>query len=662
MYPLLLACLLSLPAASLPAQWTAPTPEELSMQSIPEVPGAPAVYLYREQTTEDALRSYGYYVRLKVLTEGGKEYANVELPFGSKAGVSIDNIAGRTIHPDGTVTPFNGKPYEKLVEKVRGYKVKEKVFTLPAVEVGSILEYRYRQHYDDSYFLHPDWYVQSELFTRKAHYSWKPNNSNSYIVDERGSVLSSVAWTPILPKGAQVMESHLPTGGSLIQLDIADVPPLPKEEYMPPLDSVSYRVLFYYTSYKTSSEYWQKQGKFWSKDRDKFIGPKDGVKAAVNGIVAPAESSDAKLRKLYAFVETLENTDYTRERTSQEEHAVGLKDASSTDDILSRKRGTGDQITELFVAMARAAGFKSYLFAVANRRDRIFLESYLTFQQLDDDLAIVNVDGKDLLFDPGQRYCAYGQLAWPHYYTGGLRQTENGAQVASTGKANYKQEHTSRIADLKLDEHGSATGSVVLQLTGDAALHWRQEGLRGDDTSLNRDLKENLESMLPGGMEVRVTNVDNLTNAEKDLKITYEVKGAVGAPAGKRLLVQGSFFEVNAKPKFTSAKRDLAVDMRYPGSVQDAVRFTLPDSLAIESAPNADAGKYKGSAAFNTSSKRTPNTITLYRNVTVGETIFPSEDYPELRSFYSKLEAKDQEPLVLTRAEAAVPKPAAENR
>ncbi len=660
-YLLLLACAFAWPT-SLLGQWTVPTAEELSMQSIPEVPGAPAVYLYREEITEDALRSYSYYVRLKVLTEGGKDYANVELPFGTKAGVTVDAVAGRTIHPDGTITLFTGKPYEKLVEKVRGYKVKEKIFTLPAVEVGSILEYRYRQHYDDAYFMHPDWYIQSELFTRKAHYSWKPNNTSSYIVDDRGNVLSSVAWTPILPKGTQVKESSLQTGGTQIQLDIADVPPLPKEEYMPPMDSISYRVLFYYTSYKTSKEYWEKQGKFWSKDRDKFIGPKDGVKAAVSGIVSPGDSPESKLRKLCAFVETLENTDYTRERSSQEERAAGLKDASSTDDILGRKRGTGDQMTELFVAMARAAGFKAYLFAVANRRERLFLENYLSFQQLDDNVAIVNVEGKDLLFDPGQRYCAYGQLAWQHYYTGGLRQTEGGAQIASTAGANFKQEHTSRIADLKLDEHGIATGSVVLSYTGDAALHWRQEALRGDDTSLNRDLKENLEAMLPGGMDVRVTKVDNLADANKELKITYEVKGAVGAPAGKRLLVQGNLFEVNHKPRFTSAKRDLAVDMQYPGILQDAVRFTLPDSLVIESAPAAESGALKSAAAFNTSFKKTPNSITLYRNVTLGETIFLPADYPELRTFYGKLEAKDQEALVLTRPDAVAAKAGSEDR
>ncbi|MEO6817039.1 MAG: hypothetical protein ABI177_10075 [Edaphobacter sp.] len=57
-------------------KWMTPTPEELSMTSQPEVPGAAAVYLYREQITEDSLHSMHVYERLKVLTEGGKKYAN----------------------------------------------------------------------------------------------------------------------------------------------------------------------------------------------------------------------------------------------------------------------------------------------------------------------------------------------------------------------------------------------------------------------------------------------------------------------------------------------------------------------------------------------------------------------------------------------------------
>ena len=128
-------------------QWTVPTQEELTMTSQPEVPGAAAVYLFKEETTEDKLHMWSIYVRLKVLTDGGKEYANVELKQYSSTeygGFTVNDIEGRTIHPDGTIIPFTGKPFEKTIEKAQGFKAKEKVFTLPDVTVGSILEYRYK--------------------------------------------------------------------------------------------------------------------------------------------------------------------------------------------------------------------------------------------------------------------------------------------------------------------------------------------------------------------------------------------------------------------------------------------------------------------------------------------------------------------------------------
>ena len=77
------------------------------MTSQPEVPGAPAVYLFREETTDDKMHVFSIYTRLKVLTERGKEFSNVELSFARSTDgnrFSVDDIQGRTIHPDGTVT------------------------------------------------------------------------------------------------------------------------------------------------------------------------------------------------------------------------------------------------------------------------------------------------------------------------------------------------------------------------------------------------------------------------------------------------------------------------------------------------------------------------------------------------------------------------------
>jgi hypothetical protein len=649
---LCLAAVLLLPIAAplLHAQqWTVPTPEELSMTSIPEVPGAAAVYLNREQITEDDLHMFSYYERIKVLTEKGKDSANVELKYYSgDGGTTIDAIEGRTIHPDGTVIPFTGKPYDKLIVRISGIKQKAKVFTLPAVDVGSILEYRYKIRFDDNWFRSPDWYIQSDHFTRKAHYLWHPTSKE--LSDANGNIASVVAWTPILPPGATVQNKQLPTGRSELSLDIVNIPPIPTAESMPPLQSLSYRVLFYYTPYRTQQEYWKNAGKEWSKVADKFIGPNSSVRDYANSLVAPADTQDQKARKLYAAIMAMDNTDFSREHTSQEDKAAGLRDIKNSADIVTRKRGSGDQLAMTFVALARAVGLKAYLMGVSNRNQRIFLSQYLSLYQIDDDIAIVSIEGKDVFFDPGQRYCAAEHLAWPHTFSGGIRQIDGGTALAGTPAESYTFAHNTRVADLKLDEHGVATGIVTVSYNGDSALYWRQEALKTDDTSLRDALKVNLESQFPGGMEIAVTTIENASQYDQPFKVGYTVKGPIGSAAGKRLLVTPDLFVANEKPRFTDPKREVAVDLRYASYYQDAVRLTLPDILSVESSPDPEKELMQNLAQFNVSTKRSPTSITSFRNIQIGTPIFRPEEYPDLRVFFTKLAAKDQETIVLTHA------------
>jgi len=633
---LLIALALCLPLPALASDpWTAPTPEELAMTSVPEVPGASAIYLYREQVSADFNRSTTVYVRIKILNGSGKDYANVELPFGEY--LSYDKIAGRTIHSDGSIIPFTGKPFEKLIEKDHGNKYKVKIFSLPSVEVGSIIEYRYTQ--TGAYSEVPDWFIQSELFTRKAHYAW----------DSGGG---SIAWTPILPAGVQVNHK-----GALYFLDIQNVPPIPKDEMMPPMESISYRVLFYSTLFTNAPDFWKAAGELWSQALDKFIGPGKGVRAAVANMVAPGDTDEQKLRKIYAAIMATENVDFTRKFTAREAKAKGFKDINSTDDILTRNRASGDQLALLFVSMARAAGLKAYVMGIADRSERIFLPNYLSFGQLDDYIAIVKLGGIDTYFDPGARYCPFGHLAWFHNVSGGLRQTDGGTAIFNTPRPLYTDNQIKRIANLTLDEQGVASGSVVITYVGDPARRWRETALTGDETSLKADLQTELEHELPSGMEITVDGLGDLTGTDKPLVITYTVHGAIGSSAGKRLLVPANLFQAGEKPKFPSEKRDVPIDMHYGSLTQDAVGYRIPASMTVESIPAADKAELKTDAAFTSSSRVVKDGIVLYRNVSIGRFIYAAAEYPDVREFYKKLEAKDQETLVLSHV-AAVAKPA----
>ena len=73
------------------ADWPPINPEDLSMKDIKEQPGAPALILLREETDDDMNNAHSVYERIKILTDAGREYANVELPY-SRRGFSIGAV------------------------------------------------------------------------------------------------------------------------------------------------------------------------------------------------------------------------------------------------------------------------------------------------------------------------------------------------------------------------------------------------------------------------------------------------------------------------------------------------------------------------------------------------------------------------------------------
>jgi hypothetical protein len=78
----------------------------------------------------------------------------------------------------------------------------------------------------------------------------------------------------------------------------------------------------------------------------------------------------------------------------------------------------------------------------------------------------------------------------------------------------------------------------------------------------------------------------------------------------------------------------------------------FPAIFTVESLPASDKTTFKQAISYSMSTESTPNSFTVRRNYTLGGILFPPDSYPELRSFYTKMETKDQEPVVLTTASA----------
>jgi Domain of Unknown Function with PDB structure (DUF3857)/Transglutaminase-like superfamily len=637
--------------------WPPLDPNDLKITSLAQQPGAPAFILLREELTDDPMNYHQVYKRMKILTDAGKRYADVEIPYGRRT-FRIEDVSGRTIHADGTIIPFDGKVFDKQVVKKRGdagERVNVKSFTLPDVQVGSIIEYRYSIRYDDRVFYAPYWEVQSDLFQRQASFKFIPYAGDLIMSHDR--VGRGYAWTGVLPTGAHIQEHQLPQNhlasprqsNEYVDLVLTDIPALIEEPYMPPLDAVRYRVEFYYRLPGKQEEYWKGEGKYWSKDTDSFLDKKGGLQDAVAKATASAATPEDKIKNIYYLVSRLDNWSYDPPREAQEAKALGRKINRGADDALRQHGGTHDDLNRLMVAMARIAGISASVMWVPSRDRNFFEPNLLSTHQLEAEIAIVELDGKDVFLDPGTKFCPYGMIDWRYSQVRGIRQSAGGkgTEIATTSLPDYKTSQLQRLAKLQLQDDGHAEGTVKVGFYGQHAVDLRQLGGKTDAEGKKKLLEDELKAWLPGNADVTLDGTPNWEDFDHHLMAGFKVSMPLAVSSGKRWLVPVHVFQVNSTPRFGASTRNNPVYFDYLFMELDEVHVTLPAGMGVESIPTDDMVRTDFSV-YSTSQKAEGTTsIVSRRNLLMGGLMFPPANYGELKSFFDKVKTGDDQPLLV---------------
>lgn len=616
-------------------------PAELQMKELPEQPGAPACVLYHQEIDDDLKHSHFVYTRIKVLNEAGRKYADVQIPyFGFRqVELGITDIQARTIHSDGTVIEFKGKPYDKTIIRRKGIKEQVKVFSLPDVQVGSVLEYRYTLDYHSNSLIPPQWVIQNELFQRSEHFrfiAWEKLVQTSH-----ENVRSGVAYTWKLPKGTSVKFSQ----GNVYDLDIADVPAFVEEEHMPPAEPFKYSVRFYYGAGSSADQYWKEEGKYWRQAVEQFVGKHSAVNDALAKVTAPGDTPEQKAKKIYAYVSTLNNLSYQPKLSEKEAKTLNVKDRNA-DDIVRQQAGTQQELALLYIAMARAAGLQAYPMWVTNRSEGIFEKTYLSTDQLDAYIAVVNVDNKDVYLDPGTKFCPYGLLYWPHSNTAGLKETAGGIELGQTPMPEYTGAITKRVARLSLSDERNLEGIVAIASIGQEALLRRREGGRTDDVGRTRMLEDEIKALLPQNAEITVTKEPDWNGVETPFLVNYKISTPILVSGGKRVLLPTNIFQLNRPVMFTHNDRQYPVYLDYPSREIDDIRIKLPDNLQVENLPAAENNRVPY-ALYKVDRKQDKNELVITRDFAINTFVFQPEDYKNLKAFYDKMKESDDQQALL---------------
>lgn len=651
--------------------WLPISDQDRQFKDVPGNPGASAVRLYYAHYIDDNSTSEFFYERIKILNEkalnpdeDGKTYADVEIPvlnvvgvpYGINLIIRMVDLKARTIHPDGSIVEFNGKVFEKIRYKGREGKLSYKAFSMPSVTVGSIVEYKYRLTYEsriesDIYFNFKifssgAWIMQRELYTVKEHLHYRPYE---------GGVGQSTAGPQYQWSGRQVsrvsfnLKEKPKSRGNESDIELHDVPAFQSEDYMPPENNFKPSVVFFYSrkGIGSSEKEWQDVGKEWGDYLEEKLGKNGGVKEAAIQAIGGESDPGQKLRKLYQRAQKVRNLSYERPRTEEELKKENLHTNIGVGDVLSHGYGTDEDITLLFVALARAAGFDADVVQASDRKNRFFSKDWTSLLQVETMMAVVNLNGTDIFLEPGNKFCPYGLVRWNHTETDALKLDKKAITFVKPPTANYDRSVTKRTAQLSLSKDGTLTGTVTLELQGQEALESRLDGVDRDEAGRKKSLEEDLKGLLPAGAIVKATEIKGWDEIEGPLVVTFSLEvPAYAAVAGKLLMVPACVFQTRHNKAFTHADRKYPIYFPYPFTESDSASIEVPAGFTVESVPQQQDvslkyARYQSVAQFDGAR------LITQRRLAFNGIFVPLEKYAELKDFFSKVKAGDEQQAVL---------------
>lgn len=662
-------CLLGLPARAALAfgdkDWLPVEPAHLAMKEPVVEKDADAEIIFWEVKVTyesggyDLGTNLSHYVRIKIFTERGREsQSRVDILAPNAFGrvTKIKDIAARTIKPGGQIVELKKEDvFERDVLKTSGIKVKAKTFALPAVEPGSIVEYRWREvrngiaNYERFDF-------SREIPVQFVRYNIKAGGGA--LVDSEGN-----------PVGLRARTFHGQTTPFKKEKDgsytttMSNVPAFREEPRMPPEYAVRPWMLAYYAGAQQRSPelFWKNYGKSIYDDHRASMKVTDEIKRAAEEAVAGAATDAEKLDRLFSFVRSKVRNVNDAASGFTPEQVEKMKANKSPADTLKRGVGNWHDIDMLFGALATAAGFDARVAKLADRGDTFFDASFADDYFMRTENIAVRVGDGWRFYDPGSTYIPRGMLRWREEGQQALVSDPKGLLFVATPLSGPEKSVERRAAKFKLDEEGTLEGDVRIEYTGHLAYDMKERHEGDSPAAREEALRERFKARL-GGVEIAEVRVENATDPDKPFAYSFRLRvPGYAQRTGKRLFLQPAFFQRGLGPLFPTSGRRHEVYFYYPWSEEDSVEIALPEGFALDNPESPVAigagpvSSYEPRAAVTKDGRTLIYKRKFFFNPhnDNGLIVFPAASYPQLKQYFDQVHKEDGHTISLKQGAAA---------
>ncbi len=631
---ILIVCLSVCAAPLLAQEWGEVSDEILGMTTLPEDPEADAVILFDKGTIAITLRSelvIQRHTRIKILTERGLKHGDVSIYLGSQD--KIDNLRAQAILPTGKKIAL---PKKDIFTKKRG-RGSEKVFAIPGIEVGAVIEYAYEITNKSLYFLAP-WRFQNREFTKLSELT---------LIVPEGLDYRAFASNSDVPEPTResfhVADSQL--GTALIGKFIwraENLPALKPEPHITTLKNYLATLYFQIVSHRNPndplskptmiSKTWDDLAEEFQKERRPLLRQSRTLQKQTLAIAPETRDAQARARAIYSYV-----------RDSIETSTSG-SEARSPIDLIKRKRGRSAEKNLLLIAMLNAAGLDARPLLISTRNNGRFQEDHPQRQQLNHTIAYVPIDDRVYFLDANDEQCPFDLLP-PNYLSekGFLVKENEGAVVEiPTPKDAATRRSTTRA---RLTENGDLLCRTTIEFEG-----YRGRSERGKlaKKKPRQYVEEFLETRFG---EVSVDTFQIASEREVDLplevQIDYRIQNYAQVVGDMIYCPSALLHQLQSNP-FKREKRHFPVEFNYGLASEETVDLTLPAAFEIVELPEEQTVTSLG-LRFRSACDADSNGVHFQRAFSLNRVFYTAAQYPRLRNAYSQIASADRGQMVLRR-------------
>jgi hypothetical protein len=380
---------------------------------------------------------------------------------------------------------------------------------------------------------------------------------------------------------------------------------------------------------------------------ESFVGKPKALAQAVAEIVGPNDPPELKLQKIYARVQQMRNTTYEVRKTEEEEKREKEKAPANAEEVWKRGYGDGRELTWLYLALVRAAGFEAYGVMVADRAHYFFNPNSMQSERLNGNLVLIKLNGKTIFCDPGAAFTPYGLLPWPETGIQGLQLDKKESTWVQTLIPTSAQARTERHADLTLTDTGDLEGKLTVTYTDMEAARLRLEERNADETDRRLFLENIVKGYIPAACEVKLTNQPEWKNSALPLVAEFSLKvPGWASAAGHHVIVPVGLFSAREKHVFDHVQRVHPIYVEYPYAESDDVDIEIPLTWQVSSLPKGwrDTGKV---IAYTLTAQNSNGKLHLARTLTVDFVFVETKYYPALRNYFQEIKTTDDQQIVL---------------